>query len=262
MPNRILKESITYSASIDRLTWFEECFFYRLIVICDDYGRTDARTALLKARLFPLKGVTEKQIGDALHKLSTVGIVHLYEVDGGSFLQLVSWKDHQQIRNKRSKFPAPESNCKDLISIDINNNQPQSNVTVIQSESELESNTPLPPEGEAPAAQEAKKPPNYGRVLELFRELCPSLPSPKEITKPRQGAINSAGQTLRKHDLKFQQLFARVEASDFLTGRDGQWDKCGFDWVLKPANLQKILEGNYDNKKTKGDGGSDAWETV
>ena len=119
MPNRIIKESICTSDTIDQLTWFEEVFFYRLIVNCDDYGRFDARPAILKARLFPLKSVTEKQIIDALNKLSTVGIVALYEYDGRPYLQLVTWEKHQQIRAKKSKYPAPDEICNQMISNDI-----------------------------------------------------------------------------------------------------------------------------------------------
>lgn len=119
MPNRIIKESICTSDTIDQLSWFEEVFFYRLIVNCDDYGRFDARPAILKARLFPLKSVTEKQIIDALNKLSTVGIVALYEYDGRPYLQLVTWEKHQQIRAKKSKYPAPDEACNQMISNDI-----------------------------------------------------------------------------------------------------------------------------------------------
>jgi len=119
MPNRIIKESICTSDTIDQLSWFEEVFFYRLIVNCDDYGRFDARPAILKARLFPLKSVTEKQIIDALNKLSTVGIVALYEYDGRPYLQLVTWEKHQQIRAKKSKYPAPDEICNQMISNDI-----------------------------------------------------------------------------------------------------------------------------------------------
>jgi hypothetical protein len=119
MPNRIIKESICTSDTIDQLTWFEEVFFYRLIVNCDDYGRFDARLPILKARLFPLKSVTEKQISDALHKLSTVGIVTVYEYDGRPYLQLVTWDKHQQIRAKKSKYPAPDEICNQMISNDI-----------------------------------------------------------------------------------------------------------------------------------------------
>lgn len=119
MPNRIIKESICTSDTIDLLSWFEEVFFYRLIVNSDDYGRLDARPAILKARLFPLKNVTEKQICDALNKLSTVGIVTVYEYDGRPYLQLVTWDKHQQIRAKKSKYPTPDESCNQMISDDI-----------------------------------------------------------------------------------------------------------------------------------------------
>ena len=135
IPNRIIKESICTSDTIDQLSWFEETFFYRLIVNCDDYGRFDARPPILKARLFPLKNVTEKQVSDALSKLSTVGIVTVYEYDGRPYLQLVTWDNHQQIRAKRSKYPAYDETCNQMISDDIKcpRNPIQSNP--IQSES-------------------------------------------------------------------------------------------------------------------------------
>lgn len=120
MPNRIIKESICRSDSIDSLSWFEEVLFYRLIVVCDDYGRFDGRPAVVKGSCFPLKDdITKKQIDDALKKLSTVGLVRGYEVRGKSFLQLTAWEKHQQIRAKNSKYPAPETECNHMISDDI-----------------------------------------------------------------------------------------------------------------------------------------------
>lgn len=121
MPNRIIKESICRSDSIDSLSWFEEVLFYRLIVVCDDYGRFDGRPAVVKGSCFPLKDdITKKQIADALNKLSTVGLVRGYEVCGKSFLQLTAWEKHQQIRAKNSKYPAPDETCNQLISDDCN----------------------------------------------------------------------------------------------------------------------------------------------
>lgn len=142
MPNRIIKESICTSDSIDQLTWFEESFFYRLIVNCDDYGRFDARPAILKARLFPLKSVTDKQICDALNKLSTVGIVQVYEYDQKPYLQLVTWEKHQQMRAKKSKYPAFDETCNQMKSDEIKcpRNPIQSNPIRIQSESESNPN--------------------------------------------------------------------------------------------------------------------------
>lgn len=112
MPDRIIKESACTSDNLNQLTDFEERFWWRLIVNCDDYGRYDARPAILKGRLFPLReDKTQKNITDALYKLASAGLVDLYEVDGRPFLRVVNWEKHQRIRAKRSKFPAPADDC-------------------------------------------------------------------------------------------------------------------------------------------------------
>lgn len=127
MPNRILKESICTSDTIDQLKWDEEVFFYRLIVNCDDYGRFDGRPAIIKSRLYPLKmNITLANIEKYLDKLSTVGLVVRYISNGKPTLQLTTWDKHQQVRAKKSKYPAPEDGeimqsdnvCNQLISND------------------------------------------------------------------------------------------------------------------------------------------------
>ena len=149
MPNRIIKESICTSDTIDQLSPEEEIFFYRLIVNCDDYGRMDARPQILRAKCFPLRldQVDDCKVIDWLYKLEEVGLVQIYEVDNRKYIQIVTWNDHQQIRAKKSKYPAPDDSLK---SSDIRCNQMQSNVPVIQSnpiqsESEYESESnPIP----------------------------------------------------------------------------------------------------------------------
>jgi hypothetical protein len=145
VPNRIVKESICTSDTIDQLTWFEEAFFYRLIVNCDDHGRMDARPAILKARMFPLKSakaVSEEDIKRTLNRLSGIELIMLYECSGRPYLQLITWENHQQIRAKKSKYPAYDSTCNQMISDDIKcpRNPIQSNPiqsNPIQSESNL-----------------------------------------------------------------------------------------------------------------------------
>ena len=134
MPNRIIKESVCVSASIDKLTWFEEVLFYRLIVNCDDYGRFDGRVSVIKNRLFPLKdNVTTKAVTEAINKLVSVELVVLYEFEGKPYLHLPTWNEHQSIRAKRSKYPAPDDSVK---SHEIICKHVQADVPVIQSESE------------------------------------------------------------------------------------------------------------------------------
>lgn len=145
MPNRILKESICTSSTIEELTAQEETFFYRLIVNCDDYGRFDARPTILRAKCFPLKidKVTDSEVDKWLKKLHLIGLIVLYEVNGMSYLQMKTWEKHQQVRSKRSKFPSLDDkgvkiisfdeNGYQMISNDINGNHLKANVPVIQS---------------------------------------------------------------------------------------------------------------------------------
>ena len=110
MPNRILKESICVSESIDSLSWFEEVLFYRLIVNCDDFGLFDGRTAVIKNRLFPLKDdLTLGTVKAAIQKLVSAGLVITYESMGKPYLYLPTWTAHQTVRAKNSKYPAPDS---------------------------------------------------------------------------------------------------------------------------------------------------------
>lgn len=157
MPNRILKESICASENIDQLTAFQETFFYRLMVNCDDYGRMDARVKILAARLFPLREIRTNQVEDALRALTSAELVILYEVDGKPFLQMKTWDKHQQVRAKKSKYPSPnDGNCNQMIS---NDNKCLRNP--IQSESNPNPN---------PKENRRFTPPSLDEVTEYCRE--------------------------------------------------------------------------------------------
>ena len=152
MPNRIIKESICTSDSIDSLDWFSEVLFYRLIVNCDDYGRFDGRTAVIKNRLFPLKdSLTLKNVETAINKLVSVGLVCRYEANGKPFLLLPTWNEHQIVRAKKSKFPEPEpdSICKQMYSDDCKCSR-----NPIQYENENDIVPPIAPQGADKAAED------------------------------------------------------------------------------------------------------------
>jgi hypothetical protein len=133
MPNRIIKESICTSDNLNNLTADEEVFFYRLTVNCDDYGRLDARPQILRAKCFPLKidKIKEKDVEKWIVSLVRENLIILYQVDGREYLQLVTWTDHQQVRAKKSKFPAPDEEGSQLITFDNNCNQVTTDAPVI-----------------------------------------------------------------------------------------------------------------------------------
>jgi hypothetical protein len=87
------------------------------------------------------------------------------------------------------------------------------------------------------------------RIVDLYHKRCPSLPKVMKLTDARIRCINSRLKEYSEEEV--EKAFDKVEQSDFLKGEKGGW-KASFDWILKPANTVKILEGNYDNKKDNG----------
>lgn len=88
----------------------------------------------------------------------------------------------------------------------------------------------------------------FQEIVNLYNKTCHSLPSVRAVSDTRRKLIRS-----RYHDSGLDEIkivFEKAEASDFLTGRKHPyWTGCGFDWLMKPTNFLKVLEGNYDNKE-------------
>jgi hypothetical protein len=105
LPNRLLKEGIVDSDRIDRLGSEAEVLYYRLLVVADDLGRMDARTAIVRARCFPLKeSLSAEKISKWLESIWEAGLCARYEVDGKPYIQLLNWD--QRVRSS-GKYPPP-----------------------------------------------------------------------------------------------------------------------------------------------------------
>lgn len=89
---------------------------------------------------------------------------------------------------------------------------------------------------------------DYQSVINSFNSICVSLPTVQKLTDKRRKRMKNAKKILG--EMSFEEFFRIIESSDFLTGRNGVWNGCGFDWIFNPANLTKIIEGNYANKQS------------
>lgn len=128
MPNRVIKESIRTSKSVNSLSDFQFRVWLYLITYVDDYGRGSADAELLKGFLLPRrKGVTEGQIQKALDDLANTGMIRLYEVDGEPFLCFPNWDMHQRIQTKKSKHPAPPDGIQQKSTVNHGEPPPESN---------------------------------------------------------------------------------------------------------------------------------------
>ncbi|KAF1076240.1 hypothetical protein MKHDV_01261 [Halodesulfovibrio sp. MK-HDV] len=116
---------------------------------------------------------------------------------------------------------------------------------------------------ENPSASGAKtSPPNvlepripcpYERIREAYNVTCTRLPKCREITPLRKARLKSVWNSGldRKNLAWWERYFALVHESAFLAGENDRGWTANFDWIVKPANMIKIEEGNYLPKQGK-----------
>ena len=132
MPNRIIKDSIAKSEKVNGLSDFQFRLWVHLITYVDDFGRGDARPAVIKGTCFPFRDrLTNKDIEKGLADLAGAGCVSLYTVDGKPYLYFPNWEQHQRVRSKISKCPAPNENS-DKCQVAASCGNLQQNAPVIQ----------------------------------------------------------------------------------------------------------------------------------
>jgi predicted phage replisome organizer len=107
----------------------------------------------------------------------------------------------------------------------------------------------VPPKGGTAEQSPAISKINYKEIIEMFNSTCTTLNKIKSIEGNRKETLRIWIKTMKGEYLsQLYSFFKSVNDSDFLSGRDDKWHNCSFDWVIKPANRRKILEGNYTNK--------------
>lgn len=85
-------------------------------------------------------------------------------------------------------------------------------------------------------------------ILDSFNRHCTSLPPVTYLTQEQVESLSALWETEALNSIgKWDELFRKVEDSDFLTGRNGKWKGCNFDWLIQTANISKVLRGAYDN---------------
>lgn len=152
MPNRIIKETIRTSKSINTMSDFQFRLWAYLITYVDDYGRGSADPEILKGFVFPRrKGVTESTIKTALLDLANIGSINLYEVDGESYLCFPNWSSHQRIQQKKSKFPEPPAVNAQIQNSTVTHGDSPPESNPIQSEYESKSEAESEPTRDAAA---------------------------------------------------------------------------------------------------------------
>lgn len=90
---------------------------------------------------------------------------------------------------------------------------------------------------------------NYQEVVEFFNNTCTQLPNVQKLTEKRKKAIRNR---IKEYEAtKVGEVLIAVSKSSFLNGNSSMGWKANFDWIMKPENFIKILEGQYKNKEVQ-----------
>ena len=90
---------------------------------------------------------------------------------------------------------------------------------------------------------------DYNRYIAHFNDNCPRLSKVMILTPARRKAIRTV--FLRYDHQKILKMISMAGESDFLSGENDRGWKATFDWLMKPGNFIKVLEGNYSNQNIR-----------
>ena len=86
----------------------------------------------------------------------------------------------------------------------------------------------------------------YNVVVDDYNRICSNLSKVTALSDARKKAIKAR---INKYGCDgVMKAFRKASESDFLNGTNGRNWRANFDWIMKDANMAKILDGNYDNR--------------
>lgn len=87
----------------------------------------------------------------------------------------------------------------------------------------------------------------YKKIVQAYNDICKSLPGVKVISEKRKKKMRVMYREVGDIGIIIE-AFKKAESSDFLSGRNGKWNGCNFDWLINYNNFVKVIEGTYDNR--------------
>lgn len=91
---------------------------------------------------------------------------------------------------------------------------------------------------------------SYTAIADMYNSICVSYSKIRTLSEARKKTIKArfnSGYSIED----FKTLFEEAESSDFLKGKNGHNWTATFDWLIKDANMAKVLDGNYRNKQSE-----------
>lgn len=279
MPNRIVRDSL-----LDSPRWHAlssdgvRLLFVELLLLADDYGLTPVYPLFLARRTASARRATDPAITKMVSELADADLIRVYQAKGQAYAYIPRFGNWP--RAKKTKWPMPPDELGGREIKDLQQKrtagaeQPQSDGRASAPETETETETGTGTENtHSSASGRGVRVPNcpHRKILALYREKLPTRPQPRPelwegskgasalrerwdwLLRAERGEGERAGERYATTEAEglawFGRFFDAVAASDFLCGRAGTWGGADLGWLVKKANFDKVVQGNYTNRE-------------
>lgn len=253
---RTIKPKFWDDTKIGRITRDARLLYIGLWNFSDDIGVVIGDSIWLKSKIFPYDQIQIQQFEKWMNELVINGFICLLSYKEERFIYLPSFTRHQVINKPNYE----DLNVPKLLIDSVKNgimDQSRNNTVLFTEQSVLiigrgkeEEYTPYEsPQGDDALSEEVKDGNiNYNALMDTFNRMFEGkLPKVSSMTEKRKKAVKARASEHGKASI--MTVFNNVIQSAFLLGRNDQNWRCDFDWIFKPTNFIKILEGNYNGTR-------------
>ena len=252
---RTIKPKFFDDVKIGRLSRDARYLYIALWVFADDLGVANGDTIWLKSKIFPYDQIQVQQFEKWMNELVTNGFICLLSYNGERFIYLPNFTRHQVVnRPNYEDLNIPKElidKWKERITEQsLNNHGTITDLSLNnhglykEEEKEGEYIPPVVPQGDD---ADPEKRIDYNALMGTFNKMFEGkLPKVTSMTDKRKKAVRARVAEHGKQAI--MAAFDNVLQSPFLLGHNDRNWSCDFDWIFRPTNFIKILEGNYNGK--------------
>ena len=255
---RSIKPKFWDDIKIGRLSRDARLLYIGLWSFSDDIGVVIGDSIWLKSKVFPYDQIQVQQFEKWIKELVINGFICLLSYNEERFIYLPNFTRHQVINRPNAEdlnIPKEliDKAQKDIHSFlteqSLNNHGTimEQSVLIIGEGKGIRDIPPIIPPGddEESSGNEAI---DYNALMDTFNKMFDGkLPKVSSMTDKRKKSIKARVAEYDKQAI--MDVFNNILQSPFLLGRNDRNWRCDFDWIFRPTNFTKILEGNYNGTR-------------
>ena len=190
-------------------------------------------------------GLSIQVVRSCLDKLQSTGEVNKQSTSQYTIITVCKFADYQQVEESEQQTNnKPTTSEQQASNKRVTNNQQQhKNIR----NKEIKNNNI---DTNVSTSVETDPPIDFVGLLDFWNKTMESanavIPKIKSLSERRKGFIKARVREFNKRAVF--EVISKAGTSDFLNGKNQRGWVADFDWIFRPNNFPKVLEGNYDNR--------------